>query len=137
VRHWPALAVVCILLAPTRDAAAQAAPCDSALTTKNGVYTAQQAVRGRDVYAGMCRACHTPESHAGAAFNAIWKGRALLELYAYISERMPKNDPGSLSAQENADVLAYLLRMNRMPAGQSELSADSAALKRIRIEVNP
>ena len=99
-----------------------------------GVYTAEQAARGRDIYAGNCRSCHTAESHTGATFNAIWNRRSLAELFAFIRERMPKNDPGSLSAQEYADVLAYLLRMNRMPAGQMELSSDSSALKGIRIE---
>jgi hypothetical protein len=67
-------------------------------------------------------------------FNATWNGRALSELYVYIRDRMPKNDPGTLTAQENADVLAYLLRMNRMPMGQADLPADSVALKSIRID---
>jgi mono/diheme cytochrome c family protein len=131
-----------ILCATGRDAAAQtktqkkaaSPPCADSVTTKSGVYTSQQALRGRDVYAGMCRNCHTPESHTGAVFNAKWKGRSLAELYTYIRDQMPKNEPGSLSEQENADVLAYLLRLNQMPAGQNELSTDATALKRIRIE---
>src|SRR5947207_12875868 len=63
------------------------------LTTKSGIYTFQQARRGADVYAGNCRSCHTVESHTGAAFNATWNRRALADLFAYISDRMPKNDP--------------------------------------------
>jgi len=47
---------------------------------------------------------------------------------------MPKNEPGSLTPQEYADVVAYLLRMNRMPPGSDELSTDVATLKKIRIE---
>jgi len=55
-------------------------------------------------------------------------------LFEFVQERMPKNEPGSLTPQEYADVVAYLLRMNRMPAGSDELSTDVATLKRIRIE---
>lgn len=110
-------------------------PCADSITTKSGVYTAAQAVRGRDVYAGNCKSCHTAESHTGAAFNATWNKRSLSELYTYIRDRMPKNEPGSLSLEEYADVLAYVLKLNRMPAGQRELPADPAAIKRIRIDV--
>lgn len=92
-------------------------------------------MRGKDIYAGNCKSCHTPESHTGATFNATWNHRALSELYGYIRDRMPKNEPGSLSAEEYADVLAYLLRMNKMPVGRRELPADSTAMKSIRIEM--
>jgi mono/diheme cytochrome c family protein len=118
-----------------KSAKAKSPPCADSVTTKSGVYTAAQATRGRDVYAGNCKSCHTPESHTGATFNATWNKRSLSELYTYIRDRMPKNEPGSLSAEEYADVLAYVLKLNRMPAGQRELPADSAAIKRIRIDV--
>lgn len=104
-------------------------------TTGSGVYTRAQALRGQDVYAGNCRSCHTPESHTGALFVARWQGKSLLELYAYIRDQMPKNDPGTLTPEEYADVTAYLLRMNRMPQGAVELSADTLALKAIRIDI--
>jgi mono/diheme cytochrome c family protein len=135
-RVWLSAVTICMFFAPVRDAAAQShsRPRANSKTTKSGVYTAEQAARGRDVYLGNCKSCHTPESHTGATFNATWNKRSLVELYGFLRERMPKNEPGSLSAQEYADVLAYLLRMNRMPSGRSELPADSAAMKKIRIE---
>jgi len=131
---WFVVVGASILL--SRDGAAQtrSVPCADSTTTKHGVYTTQQAVRGKDIYAGNCKSCHTPESHTGATFNATWNHRALSELYGYIRDRMPKNNPGTLSDQEYADVLAYLLRLNKMPGGRHELSADSTALKSIRIE---
>lgn len=147
-RHlWKSLVAASILCVAGRDIAAQSSKSTTSvkvakspsradsLTTKSGVYTAEQAARGRDVYAGNCKNCHTPESHTGAVFNATWNKRSLSELYTYIRDRMPKNDPGSLESQEYADVLAYVLRLNRMPAGQRELPADSAAIKRIRIDL--
>jgi S-disulfanyl-L-cysteine oxidoreductase SoxD len=103
-------------------------------STSAGVYSDEQASRGRDVYLGQCKACHTPESHTGPMFKTTWEGRPLSDLFVYISTRMPKNEPGSLAPQENADVLAYLLKLNRMPAGAVDVPADSIALKSIRIE---
>jgi hypothetical protein len=39
-----------------------------------------------------------------------------------------------MSPQEYADVIAYLLRMNRMPVGDEELPSDVERLRSIRIE---
>jgi quinoprotein glucose dehydrogenase len=104
-------------------------------TTLDGVYTKEQANRGKQIYAGMCRSCHTPASHTGVTFQKWWVGRTMAELYAYVSEKMPKNDPGGLERQDYADVIAYLLTMNAMPVGKMELPTDSAALAPIRIVV--
>jgi quinoprotein glucose dehydrogenase len=117
-----------------RQADAQVAR-DPARTTRSGVYTAAQAGRGADVYAGMCRSCHSAASHTGVTFAKWWKGRTLADLFTYVSERMPKNDPGSLAPEQYADVVAYLLRLNAMPAGAAELVPDSVALAAIRIDV--
>jgi hypothetical protein len=48
---------------------------------------------------------------------------------------MPKNEPGSLQADEYVDVTAYLLKLNELPAGTDPMPADTVALKRVRIEV--
>jgi mono/diheme cytochrome c family protein len=103
-------------------------------TTQTGVYSAEQAARGEDIYAGMCKSCHAAVSHTGVAFQKSWDGRSLSELFGYISTRMPKNEPGSLAPEEYADVLAYLLELNQMPVGKTELPPDTTVLGRIRIE---
>lgn len=115
----------------------QAAPVSSGLTTLSGVYTAEQASRGKDVYAGACKSCHTPVSHTGATFNKWWRGKQLSDLFGFISTNMPKNDPGSLAPEDVADVTAYLLKMNAMPTGPAELPADIDSLKKVRIEAKP
>ena len=130
-RYLPALCAVCIFSAP---ALAQTTP---AKTTKSGVYTREQATRGQGVFVTMCKNCHTPESHTAEAFQTKWNGKPLSELYDYIGEQMPKNAPGTLTAEEYADVLAYLLRLNRMPAGDDELPPDAAPMKTIRIDTRP
>ena len=44
---------------------------------------------------------------------------------------MPLNSPGSLSRQQIADVVAYLLRFNQFPAGKDELPREVPAMKTI------
>jgi len=127
-----------LAVAVSASAGAQTAhaPADT-LTTQHGVYTFEQANRGKDVYAGNCRSCHAPETHSGPVFIAIWNGRSVADLYSFVRERMPKNDPGALTEQEYVDVVAYMMRMNKLPMGEIELPADSLALSRVRIEIKP
>lgn len=129
-KHWIALAMSAMFATP---AWSQSAPRSS----DAGVYTREQVSRGQDVYLGQCRSCHTPDAHASPTFQAAWGGKSLNELYAYIRERMPKNEPASLSDQEYIDVLTYLLRLNRAPEGSVELPADADALKEIRFDPKP
>ena len=105
-------------------------------STASGVYTVEQAARGRDTYAMQCKSCHTPASHTGATFAQWWDRKPLSELYLFIMTKMPKNEPGSLQPDEYAELVAYLLKMNEMPAGTAELPADSVALRKIRIDAN-
>lgn len=102
-----------------------------------GVYTLDQAKRGADVYSASCGSCHQPSSHTGNAFKAGWVGRPLSELYNYLSSEMPQNDPGSLDAQQYADVTAYILRLNAMPTGAAELPANADSLQKIQISPAP
>lgn len=104
------------------------------LTTRSGVFTTDQAEQGKQVYALICVTCHTPVSHTGPAFTGKWEGKSLWELLDYIRTSMPKSEPGSLSQREYLRVLAYLLRMNGMPTGKAELTADSVQLKAIRVD---
>jgi len=141
---WLALVGLCIAASGaraqgTKGAATQSsdAPPSAASdsSTLSGVYTAAQATRGKNVYAGSCRSCHAPESHTGETFQTWWRGKQLSELFTFVSTRMPKNDPGSLAPEDVADVVAYLLQMNAMPAGTRELPPVADSLKPYRIEM--
>jgi mono/diheme cytochrome c family protein len=125
----------CLLAAVNRGTAAQQTGGDSTRSTLVGVYAADQAALGQEIYELQCRSCHVPVTHTGPAFVAAWQGRPLWDLFRYIRELMPKNDPGILSQRETTRVIAYLLRMNGMPPGNDELPADSTTLSRIRIEL--
>ena len=111
------------------------AQSSSSVTTKSGVYTAAQARRGEDTYMSICVACHPSGTYSTPAFKATWSGRSLADLYALISETMPKEAPGSLSPEEYAQVIAYILKVNGMPAGESDIPSDAGQLKPIRIEM--
>jgi cytochrome c len=126
-----------IKVAKTPPPAARPAPTPTGPSTLTGVYTLEQANRGKNVYFGVCKSCHSVESHTGATFAKFWKGKQLSDLYDYVATRMPKSDPGSLAPEDAADVVAYLLRMNAMPVGKDEMYPDVDSLKKFRIEVKP
>ena len=102
-------------------------------STLSGVYTEAQADRGKDLYAAMCRSCHTVATHT-PTFKASWSGRPLSDLFGYISQNMPQNSPGALSPDEDAVVVAYLLRMMGLPAGTTELPSDVTLLEQIQFD---
>jgi mono/diheme cytochrome c family protein len=102
-----------------------------------GVYTAAQAGRGQALYAERCASCHGPTLGGaqgpplvGDQFVRTWSG-PLSELVSKIQNTMPANDPGKLTGQQSADVVAYLLQAGKFVAGQAELGVDDAALKAI------
>lgn len=107
------------------------------LSTADGVYTLDQARRGKDVFALACQSCHSPTLHAGAPFRNKWFGRPLSELFGYLRREMPKTEPGMLTNEDYALVTAYLLRINGMPTGRTPLAADSAALQHITLDSVP
>jgi hypothetical protein len=124
--------IAAFLLTAGRIASAQSAPKDST-STLSGIYTAEQAARGRASYAGLCRSCHLPSS--GESFAKLWAGRTVSDLFKYIMETMPDNNPGLLSPPDNADVVGYLLQVAGMPTGSRELSSALDSLKTIKIEM--
>jgi S-disulfanyl-L-cysteine oxidoreductase SoxD len=108
----------------------------------DGVYTAEQARRGEAAYLGACASCHgtaleggdmTPPL-VGGTFTSNWNELTVGDLFERIRTTMPLDMPGRLSRQQNADVIAFMLKANGWPMGTPELAADPAALKQIRIE---
>lgn len=126
----------CIIAVPAAVLSAQSSP-EEKLTTRSGVYTAAQATRGGELYALSCSSCHSAATHASPAFVAKWTGHQLAELYQYMNQEMPKENPGSLTPKEYTLVLAYMLKMNGMPAGRTELPTDPVQLEKIRIDLKP
>ena len=112
-------------------------------STRDGVYTEDQARRGQASYKKSCGSCHGAElAGSGAAtpplagpdFTANWAGQTVDDLFERIQTSMPADRPGKLERAENADILAYILQFNKLPAGKSDLPGDADALKQIRFE---
>ena len=136
--RWAGATVIGVVAAALSDPAlAQSSVPQSVRSTASGVYTDEQATRGRDTYQMQCKSCHTPASHTGPTFASWWDRKPLSDLYQFVTTRMPKNEPGSLQPDEYADLIAYLLKLNDLPSGSEPLPADSLALRKIRIEVKP
>lgn len=104
-------------------------------STLDGAYSVEQAQRGKDIYAGMCVSCHAGMgNHVGPVFRARWGGYLLSDLFQFVSDSMPKNNPGALEPAEYAAVIAYLLQLNGFPAGKSPLPTDPKLLEGIRFD---
>jgi len=105
------------------------------ISAASGVFTAAQAARGREVYTNACARCHMTTQHSGATFASTWNNRRVFDLYDILYNTMPLDDPGSLSEQEYADVVAYILQLNGHPPGKGQLPTDPASLKKLRIDI--
>ena len=103
-------------------------------SVKAGVYTAAQADRGIAVFKSKCASCHAPNRFTDDFFYQSFAGKPLWEMFDVISDSMPEDDPGSLKKEEYADVIAYLLQLNKFPAGESDLPIDKDALGAILME---
>ncbi len=117
----------------------------------DGVFTEAQAKRGQSGYSGACGRCHgrrlngAPEDPdmrstpplARAKFLRVWEGRSLATLFEYTRATMPESNPGSLTDDEYIDVIAYMLSVSGMPAGDDELKPDPQPLARVVIEQGP
>lgn len=124
---------VCVIALAAPALSAQTSSSKPITTTKAGIYTDAQAERGRRAYLGTCKLCHQPST--GAAFEKHWKGRSVADLLSFMNTQMPKNDPGSLEPEQYADLAAYLLKVNAMPSGATELPSDPAELTAVMIEM--
>lgn len=106
------------------------------------VYSEEQAVRGRDLYAEHCASCHGVKLEggssmplSGATFEERWadEKHSVDDLFYIVRTLMPYGKPATLSKQEYIDIIAYLLKMNGYPAGAHALPLDPNVLAGITI----
>ena len=118
----------------------EAARSGSGTSVWDGVYTAAQADRGKDLYVRHCSACHTLELAggemtplAGQDFLSHWEGKSIDDLLSLVQETMPQDAVGTLSRQTDVDILTFVLQSNNFPAGGVELK-DSPELKGVIVK---
>jgi mono/diheme cytochrome c family protein len=110
-------------------------------TVWSGVYTSDQAERGKAAYAEQCAACHGPTLAGidvappltGSAFLNNWNNTSAGDLFERIHTTMPQNNPGSLSAKTVSDIEAYMFQANGFPAGQTALPPSQPMMAGIKI----
>src|SRR5688572_10295419 len=109
-------------------------------TAKDGVYSAEQAKRGEALYKEQCASCHSADLSgggapqlAGADFVGFWDKTPVSDLVIKIKDSMPSSSPGSLNAAQSTDITAYMLQVNKYPAGAADMPSDPAAQKTITI----
>lgn len=120
--------VMTLLAAATAAGWACGASAQTGKSIWDGVYTEAQATRGSQQYFQHCSVCHAANL-AGTfetpplvgQFMPDWAGSSLDDLYGYVSSAMPLDHPDSLSPAAYADIVAFLLKSNGLPAGQTEL----------------
>src|SRR5215813_229610 len=100
--------------------------CRSTLARADGTgwYAPPQVAQGRWEYSQKCGACHGQQLEGagapavkGKGFIERWNGKKLSELYEFVHGDMPLGLGASLPSQEYADIVAYLLAQNGLPAG--------------------
>jgi len=110
----------------------------------DGIYTEAQAKRGEGFYSQYCASCHGPDltggemapGLTGGEFSSNWNDLSIGELFERMRISMPQNAPGSLSRQQNADILSFVLFKSSFPAGQTELPTQTDVLNTIKFIAN-
>jgi len=124
-------------------AQAAAAPAGAARSVWDGVFTDAQADRGLAAYKASCVECHgadlTGDGFApalvGAEFTGNWNDLSVGDLFERIRVSMPPSGASSVTPAQKADIVAYMLKYNKFPAGKTELEAKTEVLKQIKIEL--
>jgi PQQ-dependent dehydrogenase (s-GDH family) len=103
-------------------------------------FTAAQAAAGKTLWNSNCAACHGNTMTngtfapplAGEYFRNKWPGMTVRTLYDR-ARTMPPSAPASLQDEAYANIVAYILEVNGVKAGNAKLPAGGAALDKMTI----
>jgi len=115
---------------------------DASKSVWDGIYTDDQAKKGAATYADQCASCHGDQLTggemapplAGGEFLSNWNGLSVGDLFERIRTGMPPAQPGKLSREAKADIVAFMMSFNKFPSGSKELSSNTEMLKQFRID---
>lgn len=103
-------------------------------TVWDGVYTNEQAARGKGDYEDHCAGCHSTgegPSLVGDAFMRRWFEDNLNAPFTRMRTQMPLDAPGTLPDNVYVDIISYLLAATGFPAGADELRPNPEVLSSI------
>ncbi len=120
-------------------------PASGGSTLWSGVYTNEQAMRGKENYEKFCFRCHkrdlsgnddaganTAPALVGERFVLQWADHTAVKIFTKLKTEMPPVYSEAVSDDIKIDILAYILKSNGFPAGSRELTTDRSVLEAIR-----
>ena len=140
VRGRTVAAAAAVALLTAGFVAARSSAATSSASTTSALFSSAQAAAGSKAYATNCAACHGENLEGGAGpalagpnLKTLSKNTKLTvgDAFTFISQQMPLNAPASLSHDQYASIMAYLLKFNGYPAGSKALTYASATGSKI------
>jgi mono/diheme cytochrome c family protein len=105
----------------------------SARSVADGVFTANQAAQGKQLFRQECSFCHQAVNYTGANFAAKWGEGTVGDVYLDMALAMPPANAGGLTPATYASIVAYFLSESGYSAGNADLPADATQLRDIAI----
>src|SRR3989442_13653942 len=110
-------------------------------TISDGVFTSDQAQRGKSAFEGSCARCHNialigserGPAIKGPTFLAHWEKDSLADLFIKMRDTMPEGGPGTVRDEVKIGILFYILQQNGFPTGPGELELNLSLLADIRL----
>ncbi len=126
------------------SAASQKSKASPDLPTPPALYSKAQATRGRIEYLQNCAMCHGPllDGQMGGFPGPALKGEDFADpsydfhvsdIFNFVAKLMPAATPGSLSRDQDVQIMAYLLKENGYPSGKTELTYEGAERSKVPI----
>jgi mono/diheme cytochrome c family protein len=129
-RVLQSLMLAVAFLVVSASALPQSAPASA------GWYTNAQAASGAKSYMKTCASCHGAKLQGGMGpvlvgrqFWLTYAGKKASTLWSAVHTQMPMMAPGSVSAKNSINIMAFLLQKNGVPAGTTPLD-DTADLSK-------
>ncbi|RKT99442.1 cytochrome C [Burkholderia sp. Nafp2/4-1b] len=108
-------------------------------------FDAAQVAHGKQIYGNACAKCHgadlegnTAPALSGTSFAPLSHSHLTIGgVFGYMATNMPADQPGKLTDDEYADLMAFLLASNGYVAGKTKLTADTARASTAPLVVGP
>ncbi len=98
-------------------------------------FSASQAAVGAQLFAAKCAACHGANLEggagpalSGATLNTLAKNTKLTvgDMFTFLSQQMPLNEPASLTHEQYVAIMAFILHYNGYKADGAPLTYQTA-----------
>jgi mono/diheme cytochrome c family protein len=124
---FPVMAAIAIGLGSVAATGASSSPKVS--------FSSAQATAGDKLYAAKCSACHGANLEggagpalSGATLTTLSKNTKLTvgDMFTFLSQQMPLNEPASLTHDQYVSIMAYILHFNGYKPGAKPLTYAAA-----------